>query len=121
MQVKKANVPVFHVHFSNLEATAALHAVRIATAALSKAGPTTPYEVAALAFAKSFETLLIEQGAKNQLDEIVEKYSLKKSVKPKEEAKKVAKTKEESKGPEEPSDEEDLKSLIAQDEELING
>lgn len=111
MQVKKANVPIFHVSLSNMEATAALHAVRAATAALGKVGLNTPYEVAALAFAKSFETLLLEQGAKNQLTEIVEKYSPKKGSKPKEEP---------SKREVVTNDGDDLKSLIAQDEELLN-
>ena len=111
MQVKKASVPIFHVHLSNLEATAALHAMRVVTSSVRSRGvPSNPYEAAALAFSKSFETLLMEQGAKNQLAEVEEKYSSKKIPKVQDHTKKQEEILEE---------EEDLQSLIAQDSELV--
>ena len=76
MKVKQSSVPIFNVQLSELESTAALHALRSVVAGFQKrpSEVLTPYDKAALAFCKTFETLLVNQGAKNRLDEINEKY-----------------------------------------------
>lgn len=76
MKVKKIAVPVYNVQLSNLEATSALHALRTAAATLTskRVQSLTPYQKAALAFCKGFESSLVDLGVQSRLGELEEKY-----------------------------------------------
>lgn len=77
MKVKKASVPIFNIQLSNLEATSALNACKACEESLAKLATReelTSYEKASLAFSQAFQKILRKQGAEWYLDEVEDTY-----------------------------------------------